>query len=72
MFIAQNSQNASRRSEERNVSRVLPVYLSSAPPNGDTEVFSPRSINMPPLNGVKPVLPLQEMRYCPKRGATDH
>ena len=48
MFIAQNSQNASRRSEERNVSRVLPVYLSSAPPNVDTEVFSPRSIKMPP------------------------
>ncbi len=35
MFMDGSSPNAIRRSEERNVSRRVPVYLSSAPPNGD-------------------------------------
>jgi len=35
MFIDGDSQDAIRRSEERNVSSSIPVHLSSAPPNGE-------------------------------------
>ncbi len=34
MFIARETTPIRRRSEERNVSRLVPVKLSSAPPNG--------------------------------------
>jgi len=34
MFIAREPMPLRRRSEERNVSRLVPFELSSAPPNG--------------------------------------
>ncbi len=34
MFIDRDNANSIRRSEERNVSGWVPVYLNSAPPNG--------------------------------------
>ncbi len=34
MSIERNITKSGRRSEERNVSRKVPVYLTSAPPNG--------------------------------------
>ena len=34
MFIARSGKTHQRRSEERNGSRVVKLYLNSAPPNG--------------------------------------
>ena len=34
MFIAREPMTLRRRSEERKVSRLVPLELSSAPPNG--------------------------------------
>ena len=52
MFIDGNITTCSRRSKERNVSRGLPVYLSSAPSNGAGGFFSSIYKHVTP-NGVK-------------------
>jgi hypothetical protein len=51
MFIDQNPQNTTRRSQERNVSSVVLVYLSSAPANGARGYFLRPTINIRPLTG---------------------
>ncbi len=53
MFIDLDITKCHRRSEERNVSIWVPIYLSSAPPNGDGGFSGPVYKHAAP-NGVKP------------------
>ena len=57
MSIDRDSPNAIRRSEERIVSSGVPVYLSSAPPNGAGGGWT-TSYKHLTASGVKPVQPL--------------
>jgi len=55
MFIDEGARSLRLRSEERNRSGVVKLYLNSAPPNGvGTGCYAPAYIHLTP-NGVKNV-----------------
>ncbi len=64
MFIDRNSKKTIRRSEERNVSRVVPVYLSSAPPNGAGGICLAQTEDIRPVRSE--MLNLSPWRYAGK------
>ena len=53
MFIDLANHENPRRLEERNGACLVPVNLSSAPPNGAGGSRSSRSINITPLTGLE-------------------